>query len=145
MMKMSFKNGDASASHNTACAGTGCINSFFSSTGDREEITGQAKNIKYPFQITGLPLIIEQSIDGNVANASSVDQCRGDSLNRPMKIREFFKIKKPLTMPYEMAGGSAFEIPGVGENVGESGHEGDRILCCRYFGGCERSSGRRAG
>ena len=145
MMKMSFKNRDASARHNTACVGIGCINAFFSSAGDREKITVQARNIKNSFQITWLPLIIEQSFNGNVADASSVDRNGGDSLNRPMESRKFFKIKKPLTMPCKMAGDSAVDVPGVRENVGESGHESDKILCCRDVGGCERSSGRRAG
>ena len=67
-----------------------------------------------------MPLIIEQSFDGNVADASSVDWHGRDSLNRPIDSRKFFKIKKPLTMPCKMAGGRAVDVLGVGENVGES-------------------------
>ena len=122
-MEMSFEDRKASAKHEAADTCTSGIDALLSSTSDREKIGDQSGYIKNTLQTSRLPLVVEEAVDCDVTNASSINWRRRDTLNRPMKGRKILKVCKPLGTSCKVTGGGVVNIPNIEGDIGNTGHK----------------------
>ena len=123
VMKMSFEDKETSAKHEVAGTCTGGVDALLSGAGYREKVGDQTRYIKNVLQTSRLPLVVEEAVDCDITNTSSIDRCGRYTLNRPMKSREILKICEPFVTSCEVTRGGAVNIPNVGGDVGDASHE----------------------